>query len=185
MGKEILSKDKVTLRFNLILNYQIKDASIPLKNYDDFEEELRLLVQMKYREYLGEKTLDEILAEKESMGAIVLSELKKEEHKFGAEFINSGIKDLILPGDIREILNTVLIAEKKAMANVITRREETASTRSLLNTAKLMEENETLFRLKEFEYLERIFDKVQSLSLTSSSSAIEQLSSLLHKSDKK
>ena len=67
--------------------------------------------------------------------------------------------------EIREIMNTVLIAEKKAQANVIARREEVASTRSLLNTAKLMEENAILYKLKELEYLEKICDKVGSISV--------------------
>lgn len=80
---------------------------------------------------------------------------------------------------IKDILNTVLIAEKRALANVITRREETASTRSLLNTAKLMDENQTLFRLKELEFLEKICDKVGNISLTGSSGLFEQLNSLL------
>ena len=90
-------------------------------------------------------------------------------------------KDIILPGDIRDILNTVLIAEKKALANVITRREETASTRSLLNTAKLMDENKTLYKLKELEYLERICDKVGTISLSSNAGVIEQLGELIGK----
>ena len=47
-------------------------------------------------------------------------------------------------------MNQVLIAEKQAQANIITRREETASTRSLLNTAKLLEENAMLFKLRKW-----------------------------------
>ncbi len=182
-GQEILSKDKVTLRCNLYLNYKLVDINKALINFENYENELYLRLQMKYREYFANKTLDEILSEKESMGQIVLSLLKGDntEQELGIELFSSGIKDLILPGDIREILNTVLIAEKKAMANVITRREETASTRSLLNTAKLMEENKTLYRLKELEYLEKIFEKVQSLTLNSSESAINQLLSLINK----
>lgn len=76
-------------------------------------------------------------------------------------------------------MNTVLLAEKKAQANLITRREETASTRSLLNTAKLMDENETLYRLKELEFLEKICEKIGSISLTGGSSLLEQLNFLL------
>ena len=90
----------------------------------------------------------------------------------------AGIKDIILPGEIREIMNTVLIAEKKAQANVIMRREEVASTRSLLNTARLMDENQTLFKLKEMEYLERICDKVGSISLNGGRGALAQLAEL-------
>lgn len=75
-------------------------------------------------------------------------------------------------------MNTVLVAEKKAQANVITRREEVASTRSLLNTAKLMEENTTLYKLKELEYLERICDKVGNISV-GGGNILNQLKELL------
>ena len=82
-----------------------------------------------------------------------------------------------MPGDIKDILNTVLLAEKKAQANLIT--QETASTRSLLNTAKLLDENQTLFRLKELEFLEKICEKIGTISLTGGGSLLEQLNALL------
>ena len=74
------------------------------------------------------------------------------------ELLGVGIKDLILPGEMKSLLNQVVEAEKQAQANLIRRREETAATRSLLNTAKLMEENPTLLRLKELEMLEKVTD---------------------------
>lgn len=91
----------------------------------------------------------------------------------------AGVKDVILPGEIKDILNTVLVAEKQAQANLILRREETASTRSLLNTAKLMDENQTLYRLKELEFLEKICEKVGNVSLLGGGTLLEQLNSLL------
>ena len=75
------------------------------------------------------------------------------------------IKDVILPGDMRDMLNKVVNAEKEAEANVIRRREETNATRSLLNTAKVMAENPVMLRLKELEALEKIADKVQTLTV--------------------
>ena len=89
------------------------------------------------------------------------------------------VDHIILPGEIRDIMNTVLVAEKRAQANVITRREEVASTRSLLNTAKLMEENQTLYKLKELEYAERIFKNVGNISLSGNGDILQQLSLLL------
>ena len=71
-----------------------------------------------------------------------------------------GVKDIILPGDVRELMNRVIEAEKTAQANVIKRREETAAKRSLLYTAKLMEDNPVLLRLKELEALEKVSEKV-------------------------
>src|SRR4029079_6985857 len=76
-----------------------------------------------------------------------------------------GIKDVILPGEMKEILNRVVEAEKVAQANLIKRRAETAATRSLLNTARLMDENPTLLRLKELETLEKVTEKVDKLTV--------------------
>ena len=76
-------------------------------------------------------------------------------------------------------MNTVLVAEKRAQASVIARREEVASTRSLLNTAKLMEENQTLYRLKELEYVERICANVGNISLNGNGDLLAQLGKLL------
>jgi len=178
-GQELLTKDKVTLRMNFILNYSIVDTLKAALDYSDYEEQLYLVLQLALREYISTTTLDELLAEKHEVGKIILDIIKPKEADFGAVFKDAGIKDIILPGDIREILNTILIAEKKAMANVITRREETASTRSLLNTAKLMEENTTLYKLKELEYLDHIFEKVGSISLSSNGSMLQQLTEIL------
>jgi hypothetical protein len=77
----------------------------------------------------------------------------------------------------------VLVAEKTAQANVITRREETASTKSLLGTAKLMDENTTLFKLKELEYLERICDKVGNISVDGGGGILKSLRELITSRD--
>lgn len=179
-GQELLSEDKVTLRMNFICQYKVLDPIKVTMEFDDFEQQLYVAMQLALREYVATRKLDELLAQKHEIGSIILNAVRPKQEHFGIEFMEAGVKDIILPGDIKEILNTVLIAEKKAFANVITRREETASTRSLLNTAKLMEDNKTLYRLKELEYLERICDKVGTISLSASSGILEQLGQLVN-----
>ena len=93
------------------------------------------------------------------------------------EITGAGIKDIILPGD-KGNHEYRADGRKKAQANVIMRREEVASTRSLLNTARLMDENRTLFKLKEMEYLEKICDKVGNISLNGGKGVLEQLAEL-------
>ncbi|MTI56528.1 slipin family protein [Geosporobacter ferrireducens] len=178
-GQELLSEDKVTLRMNYICQYKIVDPVKITMEFDDFEQQLYITMQLALREYVATRKLDELLAQKHEIGSIILNSVRHKQDEFGIALIEAGVKDIILPGDIKEILNTVLIAEKKAFANVITRREETASTRSLLNTARLMEENKTLYKLKELEYLERICDKVGSISLSANAGILEQLSQLV------
>ena len=178
-GQEILTEDKVPIRLNFICQYKIQDIMKVALEIKDYEKQLYTLLQLILREYVGSLKLDDILKMKQEISTYVLEAVQKKEEEYGVQFIHAGVKDIILPGEIRDILNTVLIAEKRAMANVITRREETASTRSLLNTAKLMEENQTLYRLKELEFLEKISENIGTISLSGKDNLLESLNTLL------
>ena len=177
-GQELMTADKVTLRLNFFCHYKVVDP-LRVLEFNSFEDQIYIHLQLVLREYVGTLKLDALLNKKKEIGDFVLQKLEEKSRDFGVQFLDAGVKDIILPGDIKEILNTVLLAEKQAQANIITRREETASTRSLLNTAKLMDQNPTLYRLKELEYLERICEKVSNITLMGGGSLLEQLSDLL------
>lgn len=179
LGQELLTADKVSIRVNFVLSYKITDFVKIATEIDNFEEQIHIAAQLALRDYVGKKKLDEILESKDEMTAFVFEKLKAREKDFFIDISNAGVKDIILPGEIRDIMNTVLVAEKRAQANVITRREEVASTRSLLNTAKLMDENQTLYKLKELEYIERICENVGNINLGAGGDILTQLASVL------
>lgn len=174
-GQEILTKDKAALRVNFYSQYKVIDVIKALIENKDYEKQLYILMQLALREFIGTLSLDELLEKKESISNYVLTTLKEKAFNLGVEVKDCGVRDIILPGEMKEIMNHVLVAQKKAEANVIMRREETASTRSLLNTAKLMEENSMLFKLKEMEYVEKIADKINTISLSGGNQIVDQL----------
>jgi regulator of protease activity HflC (stomatin/prohibitin superfamily) len=177
-GQEIMTEDKVTLRLNFVCQYQITD---PLRTLaiKSFEEQVYIQLQLILREYVGTLKLDDLLRMKKEIAEFVLTRLNEKSEDYGVRFLHAGVKDIMLPGEIKDILNTVLLAEKKAQANIITRREETASTRSLLNTAKIMDENKTLYRLKELEFLEKICEKIGTISLGGGDPLLDKLNRLI------
>jgi len=174
-GQEILTKDKAALRINFFALYQVIDVKKALMENKDFEKQLYILLQLALREFIGSLSLDEMLEKKESVSTSIVEKLKSKVEKLGVALLDSGIRDVILPGEVKDIMNQVLVAQKKAQANIITRREETASTRSLLNTAKLMEDNDMLFKLKEMEYVEKISEKINNISLSGGGQVVNQL----------
>jgi len=178
-GQEILTGDKVPVRVNFVCNYRIADCDRVLTEVDDYAEHLRVTVQLALREFIGRYRLDELLENKDGISRFVFDRLRERESSLFVQVCDAGVKDIILPGEIRTIMNTVLMAEKQAQANVIARREEVASTRSLLNTAKLMEENRTLYKLKELEYVEKICENVGNITLNGSGNLLAQLTELL------
>lgn len=174
-GQEILTKDKAALRINGYAQYKVADIEKALLQNKDYERQLYVAFQLALREYIGALGFDELLEKKDTIVPFILDAVKNTAEDLGVAVNGFGIRDIILPGDVKDIMNKVLVAEKNAQANSIMRREETASTRSLLNTAKLMEDNTMLWKLKEMEYVEKIADKISNISVSGNGALIEQL----------
>ena len=174
-GQELLTKDKASVRINFYTQYKVVDIEKALLGNKEYDKQLYILMQLALRAYVGGYSLDELLEKKEDIATAVFDQVIKNTSQLGVQVLNCGIRDVILTGDMKDIMNQVLVAQKRAQANIITRREETASTRSLLNTAKLMEDNEMLFKLKEMEYVEKIADKVGEISVSGNGNMVKQL----------
>jgi hypothetical protein len=180
-GQELLTKDKAALRINFFVNFKVTDIIKAIVNNKEYEKQLYVLMQLALRAFVGGFTLDELLNKKESIAEIILEDTRLKAAALGVTINEVGIRDVILPGDMKEIMNQVLVAEKKAQANSIMRREETAAMRSMLNTAKLMEENEMLWKLKEMEYVEKIADRIGEITISGSGNIISQLKEIFVK----
>ncbi|MEM7256801.1 MAG: slipin family protein, partial [Pseudomonadota bacterium] len=164
-GQEILTKDRVSLRLNLSAIYQITDPALAEESLTNTDDYVYRELQLALRRAVGSQTLDQLLIDKAALDASIAQDVTDRLAEVGLALRSVGVKDVILPGDMKEILNQVVAAEKTAQANNIRRREETAATRSLLNTAKLMADNPVLVRLKELEALERVTTQVDRITV--------------------
>ena len=122
-------------------------------------------IQFGLRAAVGTRTLDALLEDKVAIDHVVFGHVRDKFAAIGIEVRGIGVKDIILPGNMKDILGKVVEAEKVAQANVIRRREETNATRSLLNTAKVMENSPIALRLKELEALEKVTEKIGTISV--------------------
>lgn len=164
-GQEIMTRDKVSLRLNLHASYHFSDVRTAHAKLPKPADHLYRELQFALRAAVGTKTLDELLADKTSLDAEVMGQMAEKLQGFGMVLDSVGVKDIVLPGDMKVILTQVVQAEKQAEANLIRRREETAATRSLLNTAKVMENNPVALRMKELETLERVAERIDKISV--------------------
>lgn len=164
-AQEILTKDRVGIRVTLTAFLRVVDPEKAALAAGDVPNTVYRLVQFAIREAVATRSLDEILAARDTIDREVRAFVTGRTEALGVEIGEIGVKDVILPGDVRELLNKVVEAERTAKANLIRRQEETAATRSLLNTARLMEDNPLLLRLKELEALEKLVEKVGRIDL--------------------
>ncbi|WP_374326893.1 slipin family protein [Azonexus sp.] len=164
-GQEILTRDKVGLRLNLAATWRFDDVSTAFAKLAKPAEHLYRELQFGLRAAVGTRNLDELLENKQLIDEVVSGHVARKLAGFGLEIGGVGVKDIVLPGEMKTILAQVVEAGKAAEANVIRRREETAATRSLLNTAKVMEDNPVALRLKELETLERVAERIDRISV--------------------
>jgi regulator of protease activity HflC (stomatin/prohibitin superfamily) len=165
LGQELMTRDKVTLRLNLVVKFRVTDPVKAVQSVASLRDALYSEAQMSARHFVAELNLDQLLERRSEAVAPMAEALRERAASWGAEVLKLDVKDLVLPGEMKLLLNQVIEAEKKAAAQVIMRREEVASTRSMANTAQMLERNPALLRLKELEAFKEIASAIPNLTL--------------------
>ena len=178
-GQEIMTADKVTLRLNAVVTYKIADPLVAVTAVEDYRQALYREAQLVLRAGIGARELDALLGEKEAVARELDEALRGRVAEIGLEVVSLGIRDVVLPGEMKELMNKVTEARKASEAALITRREETAAMRSQANTAKILETNPTLMRLRELEVLEKVADKAKLSVLLGEGGLTERVVKLL------
>ena len=158
-GQDIMTADKVTLRLNAVVTYKVADPVKAVTTVEDYRQALYREAQLALRAVVGTRELDVLLGDKDALARELDAIVRARVAGFGLEVVALGIRDVILPGEMKDLMNKVTEAKKAAEAVLITRREETAAMRSQANTAKILETSPTLMRLRELEVLEKVSEK--------------------------
>jgi len=174
-GQELMTRDKVTLRLSLTIEYSIEEPAAAAQTVADVRDSVYLIVQLAARDYVAGASLDELLEGREAMTRFLETEAVPKAARFGVGIDRVGVKDVVLPGEMKTLLNRVIEAEKEAAANVILRREETAATRSLANTARVIADHPVLLRLKELEAIKEIAERIDEVRLVVGSDGLDKL----------
>jgi len=174
-GQELMTRDKVTLRLTLTAEYAPSDAATTVHAVADVKDALYLAVQLAAREFVAGVTLDELLDARETLTRYLEAQVVPRAEVFGVRVQRVGVKDVILPGEMKTLLNKVIEAEKAAAANVILRREDAAATRNMANTAKVIAENPVLMRLKELETMKDIAGNIDEIKLVMGTDGMKSL----------
>lgn len=164
-GQEVLTADKASIRVNLVVKFRVDDPVLATEAVADLHAALYSEAQLLYRRQAAGLTVEQLLERRNDAAEEIRAALEERARAWGVQVLRVDLKDLILPGDMKALFQRVIEAEKQAQAQNILRREETAATRSLANTARLLEANPTLLRLKELETWKEMATKVGQVTV--------------------
>ena len=174
-GQEVMTADQVTLRISLLLRFRVVDPEAFVGAAVSARDALYAEAQLAARRWIAGVKLEALLAQRRAAAEAWMADVGAVAAGLGIELSALDLKDVVLPGEMKDILNRVITAEKEAAANVIRRREELAATRSLATTAQLLDANPTLLRLKELEILEAVAGKVGALTVVTAPEGLQFL----------
>jgi regulator of protease activity HflC (stomatin/prohibitin superfamily) len=155
-GQEMVTLDGVTLRLNVTADYRVTDAPMALHSVTSYVQTLYTSLQILLREEVQSRTLDALLAERASLALAIQERGREAAAGIGIELVSVGLKDVILPGEVKKMLSRELEVQRAGRAAVAAAREEVAAARARANTAQLLQSNPALMRLRELEALTEV-----------------------------
>jgi regulator of protease activity HflC (stomatin/prohibitin superfamily) len=121
-GQEILTSDKVAIRVSILVQYQVTDPRAAVLNVEQFVDRIYSDVQLAARRSLAGMTLEEILTNRTRLSEEILQDVQENAASYGVEIRRADVKDLIFPGNLQEVMNRVLRAERLSQAELIEAR---------------------------------------------------------------
>jgi regulator of protease activity HflC (stomatin/prohibitin superfamily) len=121
-GQEILTADKVAVRVNIITQFRVVDPVAAVERVAGFDDRLYSDVQLAARRSLASMTLEEILTNRNQLSSDILGDVSSVSAGYGIEIIRADVKDLVFPGNVQEVMNRVLTAQRMAEAQMVEAR---------------------------------------------------------------
>lgn len=155
-GQEMLTADALSVRLNVAAEYRVADAPQAVHGAQSYAAALYTVLQIVLRDEVQARTLDALLADRNALSGALLTRGRVEAQTLGLELTQVGVKDIILPGDVKRMLSQEIEAQRAGRAALVAAREETAAMRAKANTARLLSESPVLLRLREIEALAEV-----------------------------
>ena len=121
-GQEILTADKVALRVSIIVQFRVVDPKLAIHAVEKYEDRLYSDVQLAARRSLASMTLEDILTNRNRLSEDILAEVKNTAASYGVTIQRADVKDLVFPGNLQEIMNKVLAAERMSQVQLVEAR---------------------------------------------------------------
>jgi regulator of protease activity HflC (stomatin/prohibitin superfamily) len=154
-GQEVLSADNIAMKISLAASYKIVDPYLAISQVANYIEALHLVLQLELRDIVGKLPVDELLVKREEIGKTIFENSAEKAKQLGLELSLVNIRDIMFPGELKNIFAQVVNARNEGLAALERARGESAALRNLANAAKLLDGNPSLRQLRLLQTLEK------------------------------
>lgn len=152
-GQGILTADRIEVRISLVAQYRVTNPAQAIQAVENYADQLHQELQLALRDVIAARTLEQVLDNRSEITTELHRLTGEPAKRYGVEVNRVGIRDIILPGEVRQLMMLEIEADRAGRAALVKARHEVAAARARANTAKIMTENPDFARMQEMEAL--------------------------------
>ena len=152
-AQDVLSADNISIKISLVARYNVEDPERAIFKTTEYHSALYLILQLELRNLVGLTPVDNLLENRKEMGEKLTVSAFPKASEIGIKLNSVDIKDVMFPGELKNIFAKVVSARNEGLAALERARGENAALRKLANTAKLLDKNPSLMQLRILQAL--------------------------------
>ncbi len=136
--QEAITKDNVSTKISAVIYYRVEDASKAVLEVENFGRAVNQLAQTTMRNVVGETSLNDLLAERDSIATRIGDIVRETTGSWGLEILSVELKDINLPEDMKRTMAKAAEAEREQRATIINSEGEVIAAHNLAKAALTM-----------------------------------------------
>ncbi len=146
-----ITRDNVSVAVNAVIYYKVASAEKAVIEVEDFYYAISQYAQTTMRNIVGEVTLDELLAGRETIANRIKEIVDKETDEWGLKVNNVELKDVRLPENMERTIAKQAEAEREKRAVIITSEGELAAAENMAQAAKILSSADGALHLRTLQ----------------------------------
>ncbi len=133
--QETITKDNVSVKINAVLYYRVLDAKLAVIKVHNYMYATSQLAQTTLRDIVGTVSLDNVLAERESISQSIKRIVDKATDPWGIKIETVELKHIEVPKEMQRVMARQAEAEREKRAVIIKSEGEVSAAHDLADAA--------------------------------------------------
>lgn len=157
-----LTKDNVPVNVDSVLYMKPVDLEKAVLAVENYYQATQLASQTTLREVIGKVSLNELLAEREKVGARLREIIDEKTESWGIKVTAVEVRDVIIPANLQDAMSRQAQAERERIARVTLATAEFEASAKMIEAAKAYESSPEGLRLRWMNILYELGQQSQT-----------------------
>jgi regulator of protease activity HflC (stomatin/prohibitin superfamily) len=163
--QDVITRDNISIKVNAVLYMRVKTPDKAVVGVENYLYATSQLAQTTLRSVLGETEMDELLANRDKINAILRQTIDTRTEDWGIEVSAVEVKDVDLPPEMKRAMARQAEAERERRAKVINAEGELQAAEKLAQAAHIIGKEPAAIQLRYLQTVNEIASENNSTTI--------------------